>query len=118
MVRKNEADMEKLHEENRGKLEELHNRHKNELETHARDRKSEVAAVEKKFKTQMKKNQNEMKKLLNQKESFIQAQSVSLADAEPGQLQRAGSSSSLNSVSQGNARRDQRKRPGASDIHY
>jgi len=39
--------------------------------------------------------------LLNQKESFIQAQSVVLNDAEPGQLQRAGSSSSLNSVSRG-----------------
>lgn len=101
MVRKNEEDMETLHEEHRAKVEEIHERYKNELESQARDRKSEVAAVEKKFKTQMKKNQNEMKKLLNQKESFIQAQSVVLTEAEPEQLQRTGSSNSLNSVSPG-----------------
>jgi len=52
------------------------------------------------LKTQMKKNQNEMKKLLNQKESSIQAQSAVLTDrAEPGQLLTAASSSSLNTVS-------------------
>jgi len=97
MLRKNEAEIENLQDQHQAKMEESQERFNNELEALARDRASEVAAVEKKLKTQMKKNQNEMKKLLNQKESSIQAQSAVLTDrAEPGQLLMAASSSSLN----------------------
>jgi len=54
-----------------------------------------------------------MKKLLNQKESFIQAQGAVLTDAEPEQLQRAGSSTSLNSVSRGSVGTAHRNRTGS-----